>query len=230
MKWSKVKPDGFNHGFRELVTELIMNKMSEKVTFTASSALCKIDEVPVFVTESFINESKGDYLVHGVEIFRNLYGDDKKIDAIQKYRRLQREFYTLERITNTLKSHYKEYHSELLEGFYKMVLVDAWLGNQDRHAENWGVIERKNGRGGQVSFAPLFDTSRGLFWNHTIVNLWMNFMWKRGEAQRLKYIQKSRPLISLEKNKNANHFEVAAAIKKVSPELFRNVLNSLNES
>ena len=228
IKWSKVKEDGFHHGFREIVTEFIMNKMAEKITLTNASSLGKIEKNPVFVTESFI-DGKKNCLVHGVEIFRKLHGDDREIDAVQKSRKLQKKFYTLENIGKILKTYYRESHFQMLKAFYKMILVDAWLGNQDRHSENWGVIERKNGKRENAVLAPLFDTSRGLFWNHTLINLHINFQREQREKQLLKYIKNSQPLISLKDKKDADHFDLAAFIRDKDPKTFEDVLNSLQK-
>ena len=40
-----------------------------------------------------------------------------------------------------------------LEVFAGYVLLDAWIANQDRHHENWGVVRE----GSSVSLAPTFD-------------------------------------------------------------------------
>ena len=143
IKWSKVRPDKFSHGLREVATEFIMNKMAEKIASTARSSLGKIGTSPVFVSESFI-ENGENHLIHGVEIFRTLYGDDEKINTVQKSRKLQKKFYTLEHIKTALQNYYKSSYSPLIKSFYKMILADAWPGNQDRHSENWGVIKKKS--------------------------------------------------------------------------------------
>ena len=227
-KWPKTKQDGFNHGFREVATELIMNRMAEKVALTAASDLGKIEKTAVFVTKSFI-DNKRDHLIHGVEIFRKLYDDEQKIDTIQNNRKLQKKFYTMEHIADALKFYYGAAHSMLLNAFYRMILTDAWLGNQDRHSENWGIIEQKNKTDENIIFSPLFDTSRGLFWNHTLVNLHLKFSENQREEQLIKYMNNSQPLISLENNKNADHFELAAFIRDKTPEIFESFLDSLKK-
>lgn len=41
--------------------------------------------------------------------------------------------------------------------FVGYLLLDAWIGNTDRHAQNWGVIERSSGGRVRLSLAPTFD-------------------------------------------------------------------------
>ena len=37
--------------------------------------------------------------------------------------------------------------------FWDMFVVDALLGNSDRHFDNWGILEQK----GEIRFAPIYD-------------------------------------------------------------------------
>ncbi len=45
--------------------------------------------------------------------------------------------------------------NELLKHFWEMFIVDALLGNFDRHNGNWGFL--KNDKTGEFSIAPVFD-------------------------------------------------------------------------
>lgn len=44
------------------------------------------------------------------------------------------------------------------DGFWDMFVVDALIGNKDRHFGNWGIIEND----GKVSFAPIYDCGSSL--------------------------------------------------------------------
>ena len=48
---------------------------------------------------------------------------------------------------------------ETVEAFWDMYVVDALLGNFDRHGANWGFLKR----GGRYSLAPVFDNGSCLF-------------------------------------------------------------------
>ena len=45
-----------------------------------------------------------------------------------------------------------------------MLTFDAIVGTNDRHPYNWGVIVPVN-KNLSPRFAPVYDTSRALFWN-----------------------------------------------------------------
>lgn len=227
-KWPKMKEDRFNHGFRETVTELIMNKMAKKIIPTAEATMGRFKNEPVFITKIFIDTQKKQRLVHGVEIFQKLYEDDLK--DIQQDRKAQRSFYTMEHISEALQVFCKndDIYKQVLNQFHLMILTDSWLGNQDRHAENWGLIEQMREDKYKVTgFTPLFDTARGLFWNHTLLGLYLKFKDENRKKELTKYIEKAEPLISLEDNKNPNHFDLANYIMRENPVIFNKFIDSL---
>ena len=48
--------------------------------------------------------------------------------------------------------------SEILSSFWDMFVVDALIGNRDRHFGNWGVLEKD----GEVRFSPVYDCGSSL--------------------------------------------------------------------
>jgi hypothetical protein len=46
----------------------------------------------------------------------------------------------------------------IMDRFWDMFVVDALLGNYDRHLDNWGVLSRN----GELSFAPIYDCGSSL--------------------------------------------------------------------
>lgn len=65
------------------------------------------------------------------------------------------EGHTVGRVRAALKAIEKKQGAEDLRArFMDTVLFDAWIGNGDRHPENWGTILRS---GGQTELTPLFD-------------------------------------------------------------------------
>ena len=46
----------------------------------------------------------------------------------------------------------------MMNRFWDMFVVDALLGNYDRHLDNWGVLSRD----GELSFAPIYDCGSSL--------------------------------------------------------------------
>lgn len=49
--------------------------------------------------------------------------------------------------------------AETCERFWEMYLIDAWIGNFDRHGANWGFIKKDN----KYRMAPVYDNGSSLF-------------------------------------------------------------------
>ena len=48
--------------------------------------------------------------------------------------------------------------ADIMNRFWDMFVVDALLGNYDRHLDNWGMISKN----GDISFAPIYDCGSSL--------------------------------------------------------------------
>lgn len=68
--------------------------------------------------------------------------------------------YTYEDITAMLQENVKSTNvSEAVDRFWDMFIVDALIGNFDRHGGNWGFIKRSN----QYRIAPVYDNGSSLY-------------------------------------------------------------------
>ena len=68
--------------------------------------------------------------------------------------------YTYEDITTMLTENMKSTNvAETIERFWDMFIVDALIGNFDRHGGNWGFIKRNN----QYRIAPVYDNGSSLY-------------------------------------------------------------------
>ncbi len=68
--------------------------------------------------------------------------------------------YTYEDITAMLMENMKSTNvSETIERFWDMFIVDALIGNFDRHGGNWGFIKRNN----EYRIAPVYDNGSSLY-------------------------------------------------------------------
>ena len=56
------------------------------------------------------------------------------------------------------KNHIIKDKTGIFSKFWDMFVVDALIGNSDRHFDNWGVIDRSN----EVAFAPIYDCGSSL--------------------------------------------------------------------
>lgn len=68
--------------------------------------------------------------------------------------------YTYEDITHMLMDNSKiTLVSEIIDKFWNMYIIDALIGNFDRHGANWGFIKKDN----VYRMAPIFDNGSSLF-------------------------------------------------------------------
>lgn len=68
--------------------------------------------------------------------------------------------YTYEDITAMLTENMKSTNvAETIERFWDMLIVDALIGNFDRHGGNWGFIKRDN----KYRIAPVYDNGSSLY-------------------------------------------------------------------
>lgn len=68
--------------------------------------------------------------------------------------------YTYEDITAMLQANMKSTDvKETIDRFWDMFIVDALIGNFDRHGGNWGFIKRNN----QYRIAPVYDNGSSLY-------------------------------------------------------------------
>jgi hypothetical protein len=104
----------------------------------------------------------------------------------------------------------------LFNDFGRMIAFDALIGAQDRHAENWSVVRSC----GRVRLAPLYDTARGLFWNHPDSELAGQIARYTRAGYVERYAHASRPLIGCGLSNRANHFDlVEHAMRELGREL-----------
>lgn len=75
----------------------------------------------------------------------------KNYDGTRSYH--QRE-HTVSRVLASLKTYITVQYQESWHNFLGYLMLDAWIGNTDRHHENWGLIIDKDR---VVTLAPTFD-------------------------------------------------------------------------
>jgi len=101
-------------------------------------------------------EAKTGIIVRSFCDLRALSMGAEAISGVEpSYDPMVREAHTLERVRATLLKYGAEHHDPagLIRAFARILTLDAWLGVQDRHGENWGLIESDRG----FELAPFFD-------------------------------------------------------------------------
>lgn len=79
--------------------------------------------------------------------------------------------------------------------FTGYLLLDAWIANQDRHHENWGIIHFDN-----FYLAPTYDHAASLGQNETDANRKQRLTTRDQGRHISQYIQKARSAIYLRKS------------------------------
>lgn len=137
--------------------EKIVAEIAESLRIRhAKVELAILNDRPGIVTESFARG--GRELAHGNEVLaRKIRGYDPDLKYGQS-------MHTLSNIMQALDSVYKEtegaQRAKLKIAEY--IVLDALVGNTDRHHENWGLLRRRVGNRWKSFVAPSFDHASSL--------------------------------------------------------------------
>ena len=97
--------------------------------------------------------------------------------------------------------------SEAVEGFWQVFIVDALLGNLDRHGANWGFVKRD----GRYSLAPVFDNGSCLFPNMTDEDE-MKFVMASKEETEKRVFEFPTSQVKL-KGKKSSYYQVISSVE-----------------
>jgi hypothetical protein len=231
-------------GLRECVTEEMISKIGAMLPVRMASS--KLVRLPVpkgqvpdirFLSRNFIRIGE-EVLLHGIEIVGQYF--DAKSDEIEAAFNLrdkgsEQTFYTIHNMVEVLSWFCRSdgERSEIFDGFARMLAFDALVGAPDRHALNWGVVASLRDPERPRRFAPLFDTARGLFREHTDDRLQEIAAAGRQEAHIRNYAEKSRPVFGTggvaSDGPRCNHFElVECALRERPDEIGRSMARFVN--
>jgi hypothetical protein len=197
----------------ESITEYLLNRLGETLGLEmAKSRLVWISGQLRFLSRYFLNTHEA--LIHGAEIYANYLSDDKAFVKEIEDKDLAREFFTVQFTSDAIGFAFPKDSSVIMKALIKQLLFDAFVGNQDRHYFNWGVISDITKKK-QPIFSPIYDTARALFWNESEQKIVGRFQdLKIGTTLLTKYIQQSRPKIGWEKERNINHIRLVELISQ----------------
>ncbi len=191
----------------ESITEYLLNKLGEIFGLNmAESRLAVINSQIRFLSKWFLSETQT--LIHGAEIFSNYLNDNEFVSEIER-QKMSRDLFTLQFVEKSIK-HYTINHYDIMHDLVKLLLFDAFVGNNDRHYENWAIIVETIGDS-KPAFSPVYDTARGLFWNQSEESL-ATFNYDKIK----KYSTNSKPKLGWEgiSDKDLNHFRLTEEIYK----------------
>ena len=199
----------------ESVTEHLITRIGQTCgAGITDSRLAIVGRQVRFLSRYFLDDSC-ERLTHGLDLFRRVL-DEETIEAIAKERR-EREEYTFQVVEALFRLFFPDCHRQLWRDFVSLLAFDAFVGNNDRHPMNWGVIV-PIGKGGKTRFAPIYDSARGLFWN---VNETKVRRMLTDKAQLESYISKSQPQIGWDdwdENLKFDHFALLKLIVDNRPD------------
>jgi hypothetical protein len=145
--------------------------------------------------------------VHGIELVAHAFDIAPDELTRQIPPNQERDFYTVDMVNEVVEIYarpWKGLYCELRDGFARMMAFDALVGVNDRHPWNWGVVTNVVNRETRPRFSPIYDTARGLFWNHSDEEL----QGKSMEKSVREYAEGSRPLIAHPGGGKRTHFDV----------------------
>lgn len=207
----------------ESITEFMINRIGQVMGLEMNEVRLVIANTQIrFLSKYFLNGNER--LVHGAEICGEHLGDMDLANEIAVNKATSRELFTFQFIKEAIEKVYPSCCEVLLISLVKMIIFDGLVGNNDRHFYNWGVIDRKKKSNIEPRFAPLYDSARGLLWNTSDDGL--GKLVSNGK-KIVNYLESSCPRISIEGNKEINHFELISFLRKYSS-TFSSMADSLS--
>lgn len=218
----------------ESVIEYMINRIGEELGLRMNGIrLVRANGQIRFLSRYFLN--KNERLIHGAEICGEHLGDMEMAKEIAENRKTARELFTFEFIRDAIRSVFPGCFEELLYDLVKMIVFDGLTGNNDRHFYNWGVIDTKKKTSKLPTFAPLYDSARGLLWNMSDdaikrhLDEYLRYRaggTKKYGSKIVNYVREASPRISIEGNEKATHFELIDFLKRYRPE-YRQIADGL---
>lgn len=193
----------------ESVVEYFINRAGQVLGLNMNEVeLVRINGQIRFLSKFFL--SKGETLIHGAEICGDYLGDREFVAQIANDKNEARELLTFSFVREAMHSVFPNEAKDLMNDLVRVLIYDALLGNNDRHFYNWAVIRPVRKNGAPPRLAPVYDSARGMFWNHAepAIVRWLGLLrnpdWKKYRG----YLDGAAPRFSLENNKEVNHFDL----------------------
>ena len=201
----------------EAITEHLLTSIGEVMGMQmATSKLAIINGQVRFLSRYFLRPKER--LMHGAEVYTN-YKQDKTIIGDNEEVDLEGKPMPYEFTINAINKIFPDNAASIVEAFHKMLIFDAFIGVNDRHPHNWGVIINTKQDQTPV-FSPLYDTSRALFWNISEKRLSNLCVSEKSQSDFLiKYMNKSMPKITTYDTVALNHFELLKILILNNPQL-----------
>ncbi len=178
------------------ISEYIASHVFEMLGFECQKTyLGTYDGEQVVACKSFIRD--GYQFVPFNDVGESTLDQDK-----EKYQ------YSYEDIMQMLRDNSKLTNvDETISQFWKLFIVDALLGNFDRHGANWGFLKKDN----KYKLAPIFDNGSSLFPNLTDEDEMLNIIKSEEETNKRIY---TFPTSQIKLNgKKSSYYDVISSLQ-----------------
>lgn len=208
----------------ESITEHLLTRIGETLGFNmAASQLVRAEGQIRFMSRYFLEPDE--QLVHGAEIFAQHLQDDEFVRQAEA-EKLDQDMLTFQVVLESVSEVFRgQDPARLLADYVRLLAFDALIGNNDRHHYNWGVIIDVRGKR-KPEFAPIYDTARALFWNHTDTRVQSTFNGTKRDRFLARYVKGSGPKVGWDGKGRVTHFELLSLIVRHYPQ-YRPVLAAL---
>jgi hypothetical protein len=190
---------GRRHNDLEVMTEYAIYVVGRSLGVSVADAkIARYQGNLRFFSRYFLDTDGREELVHGMQLFRDLY-DRATVEEVLHNQAREQAMFSVQAIKSAFGAHYidngPKVEETLFGSFVAMLTHDALIGVQDRHHENWGVIVSREADAASARFAPLYDSARGLFCNEQDCDLVPKYGGIEGHPRLLRYIERARPLV-----------------------------------
>jgi hypothetical protein len=152
---------GSKNGKVEVFTELFSNELGAALGFDmAHHGLVRLDEHYYFLTRNF--KKPGFALVHGSLLIADaLQASESEIHNIS--RKSEQQFYEIGLVKEAIARICGSHADQVFQKMIDMLVFDAIIGCNDRHAMNWGILRPERPTMVQASVrSPQFSIRQGV--------------------------------------------------------------------
>ncbi len=220
-------------GPRECVTEYLIARIGRMLPLRVANAqLVRIPDAAgrseVHFMSRYFLDPKRHHLRHGIELFSHFFNVDHETlhQEVGGKGDHERAFYTLDMVDELLGAAAggrTDVHLRLRDGLARMLTFDALVGSQDRHLQNWGIVENVWGHE-PPRFAPVFDTARGLFLHLDDASVAAH---AGDDAFIAHYAHRAKPLIGTGRSASCNHFDLIAFMAEDRADRYRRAVQTI---
>lgn len=145
-------------------------------------------------------------------IARNFVGSNEELNEggdlffrlTQDFDRYRLEYYDFLNIIKVLSEY------DLEKDFISIPIFDAFIGNQDRHCDNWGIINSNNG----YKLSPIYDNGASMGFNLSQEHVEKLL---RDERMFKGYCNRGRSLIGLPEKRKPKYIDLLSIMKRNFP-------------